>query len=421
MRFLKTVCTTLALGLLATSLPAQTTALKASRMLDVETGKIISPALVVVEKNRIQSVGGNAPAGAKVIDLGDVTLLPGFMDMHTHLSLQISANMQLKRVTESVADNAIQATLYARKTLLAGFTTVRNLGAGNFVDISLANASRKGLIASPRIIPSAHALSITGGHGDAGGFAPGVVKQTGIESGVADGVAEVVKAVRYQIKHGAKVIKISATAGVLSFEESVGAQQYTFEEIKAIVDEAARHGVKVAAHAHGTEGIIAAVKAGVASIEHGSMLNDEAIRLMKEKGTYYIPTTYLVGVIDLDILPPIIRKKAEYVLPLAVESTKRAIREGVKVAFGTDAGVFPHGDNAKEFAVLVERGMTPLAAIQSATLHAADLLGVKDRGSIKKGLLADIIAVPGNPLKNIKTVEKVSFVMKDGRVYKLNK
>jgi imidazolonepropionase-like amidohydrolase len=233
-----------------------------------------------------------------------------------------------------------------------------------------------------------------------------------------DGPWEAVEAVRYQIKHGARWIKICATAGVLSLEGPVGAQQLSDEEMRAIVEEAARHGVKVAAHAHGTEGILAAVRAGVASIEHGSMLTDEAIALMKERGTYLVPTTYLADAIDLEVLPPPIRAKAESVLPVAKESVRRAIRAGVPIAFGTDAAVYPHGDNARELATLVERGMTPLEALRTATLHAAALLGVDDRGVIAPGRLADLVAVDGDPLADISVTERVSFVMQGGKVHK---
>jgi imidazolonepropionase-like amidohydrolase len=244
------------------------------------------------------------------------------------------------------------------------------------------------------------------------------VLELGPKDGVADGPWEVVEAVRYQIKHGAQVIKTCATAGVLSLEGPVGAQQYTYEELKAMVDEAARHGVKVAAHAHGTEGIKAAVRAGVASIEHGSMLDDEAIALMKEKGTYLVPTTYLADRINLAVLPPVVRRKAETVLPVMRESLRKAIGAGVKIAFGTDAAVYPHGENAKEFAVYVKLGMTPLRAIQSATVVAADLLGKDDRGVIAPGRLADLIAVPGDPLQDITATERVTWVMQGGAVLK---
>jgi imidazolonepropionase-like amidohydrolase len=267
------------------------------------------------------------------------------------------------------------------------------------------------------VVPSRESLGITGGHCDVTGFAPGILEQDP-KSGVADGPWEVVQAVRYQIKHGAQVIKTCATAGVLSMEGPVGAQQYTEEELRAMVEEAARHGIKVAAHAHGTEGIKAAVRAGVASIEHGSMLDEEAIALMKERGTYLVPTTYLVDRINLAVLPPLVRRKAETVLPLARESLKRAIVAGVKIGFGTDAAVYPHGENAKEFAVLVRMGMSPLEALRSATTGAADVLGVTDRGVVAPGKLADLVALPGDPLQDITATERVSWVMQGGRVVK---
>ena len=409
----------LGLLLLSNSAAAQeVTVLKAARMLDVESGQIINNAVIVIKGGRITAVNpGNAPEDAKTIDLGNLTLLPGFIDAHVHLTSQLGPDSFNRAARETATDSALKGVLYARRTLLAGFTTVRNTGADGFADVALMRAIDRGFVVGPRIIPAAHSLSITGGHGDASGLAPGVL-EGGPEQGIADGADQVIRAVRYQIKHGAKVIKTTATAGVLSFEGPVGAQQYSYEELKAMVEEAARHGIKVAAHAHGTEGIIAAVRAGVASIEHGSMLNDEAIALMKEKGTYLVPTTYLADQINLDVLPPPIRAKAEFVLPYAKKSVENAIAAGVKIAFGTDAAVFPHGDNAKEFAALVERGMTPLAAIRSSVLGARDLLGTDDRGTIAEGKLADIIAIEGNPLEDITATERVRFVMKGGKVYK---
>jgi imidazolonepropionase-like amidohydrolase len=300
---------------------------------------------------------------------------------------------------------------------LAGFTTVRDVESHNVVDVSLKRAIDADLIQGPWIFPAGHALSITGGHCDVTGFAPGV-RELGPEEGVADGKEALLRAVRYQIKQGAQVIKTCATAGVLSFEGPVGAQQFSEEELRVIVAEAQRHGLKVAAHAHGTEGILAAVRAGVASIEHGSILNDEAIHLMKDRGTYLVPTTYLAGALNMDVLPPPIRAKAEHLLPIAKESLRRAIQAGVPIAFGTDAGVYPHGDNAKEFAALVEAGMTPLETIRAATLNAADLLGVTDRGVIAPGRLADLVAVPGNPLTDVKVLENVKFVMRGGKIVK---
>ncbi len=397
-----------------------TIVLKADRMLDVVAGSIVEDVVVVVSGDKITDVStgtANLPRDARVFDLGDVTLMPGFMDMHTHLTGEISADSFTQAVTQTVAHEAIAGAHFAEITLMSGFTTVRNVGSSGFVDVALEQSRQKGLVVSPRIIPAGHALGITGGHCDVTGFAPGV-RELGPEQGVADGVDEAVKAVRYQIKHGAKVIKICATAGVLSFEESVGAQQFSDEEMRAIVEEAARHDVKVAAHAHGTEGIIAASNAGVASIEHGSILDEEAIDVLKRNGTYLVPTTYLVEAIDLEILPPPIRAKAEYVLPIATESLQMAIQAGVPIAFGTDSAVYPHGDNAREFGVLVKRGMAPIEALRAATIHAADLLGVNDRGTIEIGKLADLVAVPGSPLEDITVTERVSFVMLGGEIFK---
>ena len=391
---------------------------RAARILDVETGEVLRNAAVLIEAGRIVAVGQVAPPdGAGLIDLGDVTLLPGLMDAHTHLGYDLEGDWVHRAVKETAADIAIRAVRNARRTLMAGFTTVRDVGSGGFADIALMRAIDRGLVDGPHVIPAGHALGITGGHCDLTGFAPGVA-EPGPEEGIADGPGAVLWALRYQVKHGAQVIKICATAGVLSFEGPVGAQQFSDEEMRTIVEEANRHGLKVAAHAHGTDGIKAAVRAGVASIDHGSMLDDEAIRLMVERGTYLVPTSYLAEAVDMVALPPPIRAKAEYVLPRARESLSRAIAAGVRVAFGTDAGVFPHGDNAREFAVLVERGMSPLQAIQAATIRAADLLSVPDRGRIAEGLRADLIAVRGSPLDSIRTMEDVVFVMKGGVVYK---
>jgi imidazolonepropionase-like amidohydrolase len=389
---------------------------RAARMLDVTTGRLVSNVSVVVEGDRITAVNpSSVPAGARIIELGDVTLLPGFIDAHTHLSGEIGANMLLEPVTETAVDAAYKAAKNARTTLLAGFTTVRDFGGE--VTVALGRAVERGDVLGPWVVPSRNSLGITGGHCDVTGYVPGVLEQ-GPEGGVADGPWEVVEAVRYQIKHGAQVIKTCATAGVLSMEGPVGAQQYTEEELRAMVEEAGRHGVKVAAHAHGTEGIKAAVRAGVASIEHGSILDDEAIALMKQHGTYLVPTTYLADRIPLDVLPPLVRRKAESVLPVMRESHRRAIAEGVRIAFGTDAAVYPHGENAHEFAVYVRLGMTPLEALRSATVHAADLLGRDDRGVIAPGRLADLVAVPGDPLADITATERVLFVMHGGKVVK---
>ena len=366
----------------------RTTVVRAAHMLDVVKGEIVSPAVVVVADGKIQSVGSaKAPADAPVIDLGDLTLLPGLIDAHTHLTGDLSGDWVFRPVRELPADAALRGAMNARKTLMAGFTTVRDVGAPSFADISLMKAIDAGYVEGPRMFPVGHAIGITGGHCDETGWAPGIL-ELGPEDGVADGVDEALKAVRYQIKHGAKLIKVCATAGVLSFDATLGAQQLSDEELQAIVQEASRHGLKVAAHAHGTAGILAAVRAGVASIEHGSMLNDEAIELMKKRGTYLVPTAYLLSAIKFDSMPPLIAAKARQVIPLAQESHRRAIRAGVKIAFGTDAGVYPHGDNAHEFAVYVGYGMKPADAIRTATINAADLIGVTDRAVIAAGKLA---------------------------------
>lgn len=392
------------------------TVLRAARMIDVESGAVHADAVLVVEDGRIVAVNpASVPDAAHDMDLGNVTLLPGFIDAHTHLAGQLDAASFTDAVTMTEARGAYNAAKYGGLTVRAGFTTVRDFGGD--VTVELGKAVERGDVVAPRVVPSRHALGITGGHCDVTGFAPGIL-EAGPERGVADGPWEVVEAVRYQIKYGAKVIKTCATAGVLSMEGPVGAQQYSYDELKAMVDEAGRHGIKVAAHAHGAEGILAAVRAGVASIEHGSVLTDEVMDLMIEKGTYLVPTTYLLDRIDLDVLPPLVRRKAEEILPKARASFRRAVERGVPIAFGTDAGVFPHGENAGEFQVYVDMGMSELDALRSATVHAADLLATPDRGRLAEGMLADVIAVPGNPLDDIGVTKDVTFVMLGGKVIK---
>ena len=395
---------------------AQPVVVRAARMLDAAGGRIVPNATVVIEGDRITAVNPSSqPRNARTIDLGDVTLVPGFIDLHTHLGGEIGANSFVKPVTSTMADEALAAVGYGAKTVMAGFTTVRDFGGD--VTVALGKAVEQGTIVGPRVVPSRNPLGITGGHCDITGFAPGIL-EGGPKEGVADGPWEVVQAVRYQIKHGAQVIKTCATAGVLSMEGPVGAQQYSYEELKAMVDEAAQHGVKVAAHAHGNAGIKAAIRAGVASIEHGSTLDDEAIAMMKERGTYLVPTSYLVDRINLAVLPPLVRSKAETILPIARESLKKAIAAGVKIGFGTDAGVYPHGENAKEFAVYVKAGLSPMEALRSATVNAADLLGKTDRGEIAVGKLADLVALPGDPTRDITVTERPSWVMLGGKVVK---
>jgi len=392
------------------------TVLRAARLLDVETGEMHTNAVIVVEDGVITAVNPDpVPDVMHDMDLGDVTLLPGFIDAHTHLAGEISATSFTDAVTRTEAYGAINAVRFGAITVRAGFTTVRDFGGD--VTVELGKAVERGVIDAPRVIPSRYPLGITGGHCDVTGFAPGI-REGGPEEGVADGPWEVVEAVRYQIKHGAKVIKTCATAGVLSMEGPVGAQQYSLEELTAMVEEAARHGIKVAAHAHGPEGILVAVQAGVASIEHGSVLTDEIMDLMIEKGTYLVPTTYLADRIDFDALPALVRAKAEEILPVMRVSLQRAIDRGVPIAFGTDAGVFPHGENAGEFGIYVGMGMSELDALRTATIHAADLLDTPDRGRLAEGMLADIIAVPGNPLEDIEVTKDVQFVMLGGRVIK---
>ncbi len=405
--------------------PAQTTVLRAQRMLDVRGGRILSPASLVVSSGYISAVNPPAiPAGAAVIDLGNVTLLPGFIDAHVHLLLRDAVGFRGDIAGESASEAVLRSAPNARKMLMAGFTTVRDLGqlqlTRELLAVSLARASDAGWIDAPRVFACGHGISISGGHMDpemGTRIAPGLV-QLGPEYGIADSVDEAVKAVRYQIKHGAKVIKIAATAGVMSLEGSVGAQQMSDQEMRAVVEEASRHGIKVAAHAHGVEGIVAAIKAGVASIEHGSMLTDEAIRLMKERGVYLVPTTYLGDTLDLSALPKVVREKADYALPLARASLRKAALAGVKIALGTDAPLVPFGDNAKEFGAMVDRGLSTLESLRAGTVNAADLLGVSDRGELTAGKFADIVAVAGDPLADIHATEKVVFVMKGGKIYR---
>ncbi len=417
----KSMFIVIALGALTVpSAHAETVVIEAGRYLDVVTGKLVSPAVIVVEGDRIVAINPAArPANAKTIALAGHTLLPGLMDAHVHLNYALADGWETEPVRFTTGDFALRAVPHAAKTLLAGFTTVRDLGTGlGFSDVALMNAIDKGWVIGPRMIPAGHALSISGGHCDQSmGFAPGIEPPDYV-SGRADGVEEVVKAVRYQIKHGAKVIKVCATAGVLSFEAPVGAQQYSLEELRAAADEAHRHGLKIAAHAHGTEGIVASSEAGVDSIEHNSIMTEEAAQILKKNGSFVVPNLHLLDTLETTELPPALAAKQAYLKPLAGESFKRSLKYGLKVSFGTDAGVFPHGDNAREFAARVKFGDTALHAIQSATIVNAELFDTPDRGKIETGLLADMIAVAGNPLENVRLLEDVHFVMKGGVVYK---
>jgi imidazolonepropionase-like amidohydrolase len=411
---------TAAVALLASPFAtAETTVIEAARYLDVVQGRLIEPAVIVVEGDKIAAINPQSrPAGAKTIRLDGQTLLPGLMDSHTHLNYELVEGWETETVRFTAGDFALRGVPIAKTTLLAGFTTVRDLGTGfGFSDVALMRAIDNGSVIGPRVIPAGHAISITGGHCDMTGYGPGIEPPDYV-SGVSDGVDGVVKAIRYQIKHGAKVIKICATAGVLSFGGAVGAQQYSIEELRAAAEETHRHGLRIAAHAHGTAGIIAASEAGIDSIEHNSMMTDEAARIIKKNGSFVVPNMYLLESLQTVKLPEALAKKQEFLHPQAIESFGRAVEQGLKISFGTDAGVFEHGQNAKEFTARVKYGQSPLEAIRSATLVNAELFDTPDRGKIETGLLADLIAVAGDPLDDIKLLEDVRFVMKGGVVYK---
>lgn len=400
---------------------AQTKVIRADRMIDVATGDVLSPAVIVVEGNRIAAVNPRSlPPGAETIDLGDRTLLPGLFDMHSHLTLDFFTgdHWTTAAVRETPADWALYGVRFARQTLDAGFTTVRDAGAWpGFPDVALMRAIEAGRVIGPRMYPAGHYLSITGGHCDVTGFAPGIM-ELGPDQGIANGIDEILRAVRYQAKHGVRVIKVCATSGVFSAGKQPGAQQYSQAELDAIVEEASRHGLRVMAHAHGSEGILAAVKAGVASIDHGSMLTPEIVEEMKARGTYLVPTIYLDDIPLPENTPQDTVDKSNYLGQFSGESFRMAVEAGVNIAYGTDSGVLEHDRVGKEFYAMVRRGMTPLHALQTATINAADLLGVDDRAELKPGLLADIIAVGGNPLEDIRVMERVAFVMKDGAIVK---
>jgi imidazolonepropionase-like amidohydrolase len=387
--------------------------------------------VVVVEGNRILSVeSGGAQGASTQIDLGDRTLLPGLMDMELNLLIggpetPTGLPLPLHGIQDDPVYRSLRATVNARTTLLAGFTTVRNLGlmvktGGYLLDVALSRAIDNGWVVGPRVIPAAHAITPTGGHLDPTMFqrmAPGVLPLS-VEEGIANGVPEVRKSVRYQIKHGARLIKISASGGVMSHSGAAGAQQYSDEELAAIVDEAHRAGVRVAAHAHGDAGIRACIRAGVDCIEHGSLASDDTIRLMVEHGTFLVPTSYLSEGLDISKAAPELQAKAAEVFPRARQMLGKAIAAGVKIACGTDAPAVPHGDNAKELWAMVDRGMTPMQAIQAATVTSAELIErTHDLGKLAPNYLADIVAVEGDPSEDITLVQNVQFVMKDGTVY----
>jgi imidazolonepropionase-like amidohydrolase len=408
-------------------------ALRAARWCDVDAGEVRSPATIVVEGNRIAAINPTEPLpdSATVHELGDVTLLPGLMDMELNLLIGGPGGPEglpspMHGVQDDPAYRTLRGAVNARTTLLAGFTTVRNLGlmvktGGYLLDVALQRAIENGWHEGPRIFPAGHAVTPYGGHLDPTVFqrmAPGIMPLS-VAEGIANGVAEVQACVRYQIRHGAKLIKVSASGGVMSHSTSPGSQQYSDAEFEAIADEAHRAGVRVAAHAVGDSAVRACIRAGIDCIEHGFLATDDTIAMMVEHDTFLVSTTYLTESMAVDRIAPELRKKAAEVFPRAQAMLPRAIKAGVKIACGSDAPAVPHGQNAKEICALVDRGMTPMQALRAATVTSAELIDADDElGRLAPGYLADIVAVPGDPSRDIATTLDVRFVMKDGRVYK---
>jgi len=405
--------------------------LKAARLFDGKSDALVTPGLVVVTGGKIVAVGSSAeiPAGAEVIDLGDATLLPGFIDAHTHLSFPYSEDYdraELDRLRKTIPEMALDATTNARVTLMAGFTTVRDVGSDYFIDVGLRNAIRDRIIPGPRMLVTVHALGATGGHcDDQDGFREGLF---GHESGPLDGVINGPDQARYAVrldhKYGADMIKVCASGGVLSPTDDVDTPQLTQDELNAIVDEAHALRLKTAAHAHGAEAAKRAIRAGIDSIEHGSFLDDEALDMMKQRGTYLVPTLMaaqgLQERFDKNVyVPPAIAAKAHAAINSMHGTFQRALAKGVNIGLGTDAAVYPHGRNCEEFHQMVDLGMKPVAALKAGTSSDAQLLGIADRvGTLEPNKLADIVAIPGDPIQNIRQTEHVFFVMKEGVIYK---
>ena len=405
---------------------AQKTYLHCGSVIDVASGKTLSQKTIIVSGETIESIkDGYATGGANdiIIDLKNKVVSPGFIDMHVHIENESSPTRYLETFTKNDADVAFQATVYAKRTLMAGFTTVRDLG-GSGVNIALKNAINKGVVIGPRIFTAGKAIATTGGHADpTNGTRKDLMGDPGPKEGVVNSPEDAKKAVRQRYKEGADVIKITATGGVLSVAKNGQNPQFTEEEIKAIVATAKDYGMLTAAHAHGDEGMRRAIKAGIKTIEHGTLMKEPTMDLMVQYNTYLVPTISAgkeaAKMADIPgFLPEVVAKKAREIGPVSEENFRKAFKKGVPIAFGTDAGVYKHGDNAKEFGYMVDAGMPVKDALISATITNANLLGVDNLGQLKPGFIADIIAVEENPFKNVKTLEHVVFVMKDGKVYK---
>lgn len=407
--------------------------LKAARMFDGKSNVLLTPGVVVVSNGKIVGVGASAavPSDAQLIDLGDATLLPGFIDAHTHLTMLYSedyARAALDGLRKPIAEMALDASVNARVTLMAGFTTVRDVGSAEYLDAGLRNAINRGVVPGPRMLVAVHAIGATGGHCDETGYREGALgKETGPEVGVVNGADEARRAVRLAHKYGATVIKTCATGGVLSLADAVDTPQLTQAELDALVDEAHALRLKTAAHAHGAEGAKRAIRAGIDSIEHGSFLDDEALDMMNQKGTYYVPTLMAVQGLSEQIakgvaIPPAIKVKADAAISAVHQTFRKAIAKNVKIGLGTDAAVYPHGRNAEEFHQMVDLGMKPIDALKAGTSNDAELLGLASTiGTLETGKLADVVAVPGDPTQSIRQTEHVFFVMKEGVVYKNEK